>query len=358
MKNKIFFIFLVLLYSCQTPEETIKPVIKAVSQSVYASGVLKSKNQYQAYSTVSGIIEEIYVTEGDSVKVGQPILRVSNEVQQLNLENARLNADFNNLSANQGKLNDAEASIDFLSNKLKNDSLLFFRQKKLWEQSVGTKVELEQRELSFQNSKNAYHSALIRYNDLKRQLNFASSQAQKNLNISQSLAQDFILKSQMDGLVYNLTKSKGELVNPQSPLATIGASNQFILEMQVDEYDILVVKPGLKVIVKLDSYKDQVFEARLTRINPLMDERSKTFLVEAEFIEKPAKIYPNVSFEASILIESKERALLIPRNYLLNDSSVVMSNGDTVKVKTGLKDYQMVEIISGISIDDEIKKPL
>jgi multidrug efflux pump subunit AcrA (membrane-fusion protein) len=188
-------------------------------------------------------------------------------------------------------------------------------------------------------------------------LNFASSQAQKNLDISQSLAQDFILKSQMDGLVYNLTKSKGELVNPQSPLATIGASNQFILEMQVDEYDILVVKPGLKVVVKLDSYKDQVFEAKLTRINPLMDERSKTFLVEAEFIEKPAKIYPNISFEASILIKSKQRALLIPRNYLLNDSSVVMANGDTVKVKIGLKDYQMVEIISGISIDDQLKKP-
>jgi multidrug efflux pump subunit AcrA (membrane-fusion protein) len=110
--------------------------------------------------------------------------------------------------------------------------------------------------------------------------------------------------------------------------------------------------------VKLDSYKDQVFEAKLTRINPLMDERSKTFLVEAEFIEKPAKIYPNVSLEASILIKSKQRALLIPRNYLLNDSSVVMANGDTVKVKTGLKDYQMVEIISGISIDDELKKPL
>ncbi len=357
MKHQIFIAFLVLLYSCQTPDETIKPVIKAVSQSVYASGIIKSKNQYQAYATVNGIIEEIYVVEGDSVKVGQPILRISNEVQQLNLENARLNADFNNLTANQGKLNEAAATIDFLRNKMKNDSLLFFRQKKLWEQSVGTKVELEQRELAFQNSKNSHNSALIRYNDLKRQLNFASSQAQKNLNISQSQAQDFILKSKMDGLVYNLTKSKGELVNPQSPLATIGASNQFILEMQVDEYDILMLREGLKVIVKLDSYKDQVFEAKVTRINPLMDERSKTFLVEAEFVETPAKIYPNISFEASILIKSKEKALLIPRNYLLNDSSVVKANGDTVSVKTGLKDYQMIEIISGISINDELKKP-
>jgi len=357
MKHQIFFAFLVLLYSCQTPDETIKPVIKAVSQSVYASGIIKSQNQYQAYATVSGIIEEIYVAEGDSVKVGQPILRISNEVQQLNLENARLNADFNNLSANQGKLNEAVASIDFLRNKMKNDSLLFFRQKKLWDQSIGTKVELEQRELVFQNSKNAYSSALLRYNDLKRQLNFASNQAQKNLNISQSLAQDFILKSQMNGLVYNLTKSKGELVNPQTPLATIGSSNQFILEMQVDEYDILMLKKGLEVVVKLDSYKDQVFEAKVTRINPLMDERSKTFLVEAEFIEIPARIFPNISFEASILIKSKEKALLIPRNCLLNDSSVVKANGDTVIVKTGLKDYQMIEIISGISINDELKKP-
>ena len=357
MKHQIFFVFLVFLYSCQTPDETIKPVIKAVSQSVYASGIIKSENQYQAYATVSGIIEEIYVAEGDSVKVGQPILRVSNEVQQLNLENARLNADFNNLSANQGKLNEAAASIDFLKNKMKNDSLLFFRQKKLWEQSVGTKVELEQRELVFQNSKNAYNSALTRYYDLKRQLNFASSQAQKNLNISQSLAQDFILKSQIDGLVYNLTKSKGELVNPQTPLAIIGASNRFILEMQVDEYDILMLKTGLKVIVKLDSYKDQVFEAKVMRINPLMDERSKTFLVEAEFIENPARIFPNISFEASILIKSKEKALLIPRNCLLNDSSVVKANGDTVKVKTGLRDYQMIEILSGISLEDELKKP-
>lgn len=356
MKHQIISAFLVLLYSCQTPNENIKPVIKAVSQSVYASGIIKSQNQYQAYATVSGIIEEIYVVEGDSVKVGQPILRVSNEVQQLNLENARLNADFNNLSANQGKLNEAAASIDFLRNKMKNDSLLFFRQKKLWEQSVGTKVELEQRELSFQSSRNAYNSALIRYNDLKRQLNFVSSQAQKNLHISQSLAQDFILKSQMNGLVYNLTKSKGELVNPQTPLATIGASNQFILEMQVDEYDILMLKKGLEVLVKLDSYKDQVFEAKVTRINPLMDERNKTFLVEAEFIKTPARIYPNISFEASILIKTKEKALLIPRNCLLNDSSVVKANGDTVKVKTGLKDYQMIEIISGLSINDELKK--
>ena len=50
--------------------------------------------------------------------------------------------------------------------------------------------------------------------------------------------------------------------------------------------------------------------------------------------------------------------MLIPRNFLINDSLVVKSNGDTVAVKTGLKDYQMVEILSGISVEEELQKPL
>jgi multidrug efflux pump subunit AcrA (membrane-fusion protein) len=118
-----------------------------------------------------------------------------------------------------------------------------------------------------------------------------------------------------------------------------------------------MVKNGLKILVKLDSYKDKVFEAKVSRINPLMDERSKTFLVEAEFVVLPERLYPNITFEASILILSKSKAMLIPREYLLNDSMVLKVNGDTVFVKTGLKDYQKIEILSGITEEDELIRP-
>jgi multidrug efflux pump subunit AcrA (membrane-fusion protein) len=161
----------------------------------------------------------------------------------------------------------------------------------------------------------------------------------------------------MNGVVYSLNKTKGELVSPQTPVAVIGDATNFILELQVDEYDILMVKNGLKVLVKLDSYKDKVFEAKVSRINPLMDERSKTFLVEAEFVVLPERLYPNITFEASILILSKSKAMLIPREYLLNDSMVLKVNGDTVFVKTGLKDYQKIEILSGITEEDELIRP-
>jgi multidrug efflux pump subunit AcrA (membrane-fusion protein) len=171
------------------------------------------------------------------------------------------------------------------------------------------------------------------------------------------MTRDFTLKSEMNGLVYSLNKTKGELVGPQTSLAVIGDATIFILEMQVDEYDILLVKKGLKVLVKLDSYKNKVYEAKVSRINPLMDERSKTFLVEAEFVDPPQRLYPNITFEASILIQSKSKAMLIPRNYLLHDSMVLKVNGDTVIVKTGLKDYQKIEILSGITEKDELLKP-
>jgi multidrug efflux pump subunit AcrA (membrane-fusion protein) len=146
-------------------------------------------------------------------------------------------------------------------------------------------------------------------------------------------------------------------VSIQSPLAVIGDSRNFILEMQVDEFDILKIKKGLAVILTLDSYKGKVFEAIVTKINPMMNERSKTFLIEAEFLKQPEILYPNITFEANIVIQSKENAILIPRDYLLNDSIVVKSNGDKVIVKTGLKDYQKVEILSGIRSEDHLIKP-
>ena len=89
-----------------------------------------------------------------------------------------------------------------------------------------------------------------------------------------------------------------------------------------------------------------------------MNEKSKTFLVEAEFTVKPDVLYPGTSFEANIVIQSKQKALLIPRNYMLNDSVVVKANGEKAFVKTGLKDYLKIEILSGLKADDELIKPV
>lgn len=357
MNRLIPFLFVSFIFSCSNKVETIKPVEQNISESIYASGTIKSKDQYAVFARVSGIIDEIFVEAGDTVFRGMPILSIYNEAQRLNKENALLSANFYDFNANQEKLEEAKWQIELAKTKLQNDSIMFVRQKNLFDQGLASSVEFEQSELSYQNSKTAYVSAKVRYDELRRQLDYNSAQSKKNLLLSGIAANDYTILSELDGIVYGINKLKGEMITPQTELAIIGNAKRFVLEMQVDEDDILKITLGLKVLVTLDSYADQVFEARVTKINPLMNERSKTFLIEAEFVVQPERLYPNMNFEASIVYKSKEKALLLPRNYVVNDSIVTKANGEKVIVKTGLKDYQMIEIISGITLNDELILP-
>jgi multidrug efflux pump subunit AcrA (membrane-fusion protein) len=56
------------VFSCKSKEEKIRPIEEKITESVYASGVVKSKNQYQAFAAVNGLVAEVFVTEGDLVK--------------------------------------------------------------------------------------------------------------------------------------------------------------------------------------------------------------------------------------------------------------------------------------------------
>lgn len=148
MKSLTFLFCFLILISCGKKVESTSPSIESISESVYASGIVKSRNQYQVYSTVNGMIQEILVTEGDAVKKGDPLMRILNEPSKLNNYNAKLAADYADIFANSDKINEAKVTMDLALSKLKNDSLLFTRQKNLRAQSVGTVVELEQRELA------------------------------------------------------------------------------------------------------------------------------------------------------------------------------------------------------------------
>ena len=357
MKHFLLASAALLLFSCRQKEETTRPVVQTITESVYASGKVKSKDQYQAYPSVAGIIREVHVKEGDLVKKGDPIVSLVNESAVLSTENARLAAQYQAVSANAEKLQEATAAINLAHAKLKNDSLLLERQKQLWNNGIGTRNDLEQRELSVKNSATTYQTALLRYQQLKEQLRFADQQARKNLQLSSTVAGDFIIRAKQDGRVYSLAKEPGEIVSPQIPVAVIGDPGLFLLELQVDEYDLAKIRLGQKVLVGMDSYKGQVFEAAVTRIEPIVNERTRSITIEARFVQSPPTLYPHLSVEANVLIHAKDAALTIPRDYLIDENHVLLQNGDKRKVVVGLKDYQKAEIISGLTKDDIIKKP-
>ncbi len=358
MKN--YFVLIIgtlLLIACSTPPQSTKARIQDISESVYASGNIESGDQYQVYSTVSGIIDDILVEEGQLIKKGQPLFTLSNEGVKIALESAQLNRDYANLSQNQNKLKELKFSIKAAKLKWRNDSLSYERKKMLYSKNVITGAELESAELNFQSSSSNYTSLLLQLEDLKKQLTLNDKLSMKNLSQSLKNSNDFIIKSEINGTVYSIIKNKGELITPQTPLAIVGSQNNYILKLQIDEYDIVKIKKGQQVSVRLDSYKGKVFKAIVTKISPIMNERSKTFTIDAQFINAPQTLYPNLSLEANIVINNHSKAICIPVSYLFNDNFVYLKDGSKKRVIVGLKDYDKAEIIEGLANNDEIIIP-
>ena len=67
MIKKILFISSIFLVACKDKVEKIKPTQSSISESIYASGTIKSKNQYQAFATVNGIIDKLFVASSGSI---------------------------------------------------------------------------------------------------------------------------------------------------------------------------------------------------------------------------------------------------------------------------------------------------
>lgn len=348
-----------VLLGCRSSEsEVTYPIRQNLSESVYASGTVKAKDQYEALTLANGPIQEIFVTEGDTVNIGTPLLQISNEAEKLRKENAQIARAFADQQANQNRLRELQLALDLAKITYHNDSLLFYRQKKLNAQGIGTVVELEQRQLKFETSKTNYQSTQLRFKELQREIEFNARNAGKNLAISEVLEGEYVLKSKIDGIVYSILKEKGEMVTPQTPLAIIGSAGEFVLEMQVDEYDIAKIEKGQRVLVTLDSFKGEVFEALVTKIYPIMDVKSKTFTVEANFTKAPPKLFPNLSLEANIVTQVRENSLVIPRQLLFLENKVITADEDTLTVKVGLKTYQLVEILEGIDEQTGLIQPI
>jgi HlyD family secretion protein len=356
--HKLHFIpLLFMLFSCQKKQEKIQPTMQGITQSVYASGVVKSKNQYKVFSSVNGLVNDILVSEGDVVKKGDVLVKINNTTAQLNVENARLTANYNAANANEEKLNELQITINLAKAKMDEDAALQQRQQNLWNENIGTKNELEQRQLAYKNSATAYEAAKLKYAQAQKQTQFQEKQSKKNVELSSAITNEYIIKSNTNGKVYSVLIKKGEMVNTINPVAIVGNDTNFIIELQVDEYDITNIKIGQKILLHLDSYKGKVFEAAVTKINPILNEKTKSFLIEANFITQPAIVVPYLTCEANIIIATKEKAILIPRNYLLEGDSVWIEPNKKKKVTIGLKDYEKVEILSGISATDFILKP-
>jgi HlyD family secretion protein len=357
--NLFLLVILFLFLSCSKKEDGVKPDVGNVTESVYASGVIKADDQYTVFSTVNGVLQKIKVTAGQAISQGQLLFELESEKAELNTENARLTYQLSQGNSRyiKDKIAEMELKIQSARDKLILDESLYNRNKRLRHLEINSKIDFEKSELTFKNSKINYESAVSQWEQLREQLKNEERRNKVNLVLNQKAQSDYRIKSAFSGQLFDVLVKEGTLVTTQMPLAIIGKANAFVLELEVDENDMVLVELGQKTLVTLDSYKEEVFEAIVDKIYPIMDERSRTFKIEAHFIKPPKKLYPNLTTEANIIIQTKENTITIPKVYLFNKEFVLVGNRELRKVKIGLSDYQKVEILEGLTKDETIYKP-
>jgi multidrug resistance efflux pump len=360
MRTYILILISIFTFSCSKKDTgEIKPILGTITESVYASGTIKAEDQYTVFSTVSGVLQNTKVVVGQSISLGQTLFQIDSDKASLTTENARLTYQLSQENSRyiQDKISEMETKVQTAKDKLTLDQSVYYRNKNIKQYNIISEVEYEKVELAYKNSKSNYESALKQLSQLKIQLQNDQSRNNNNLKISEKAQGDYNIKSMFEGTLYDLLVKDGTLISPQTPLAIIGKKNAYILELEIDENDMVRVAIGQKVLVALDSYKGKLFEAIVDKIYPIMNERSRTFKIEAHFVDIPAKLFPNLTAEANIIIQIKKEALTIPKNYLFEENFVLVNKDEKRKVKIGLSDYQNVEILEGLQATESIYRP-
>ncbi|WP_323789550.1 efflux RND transporter periplasmic adaptor subunit [Psychroserpens sp.] len=357
MKVWICISILFLLLSCSGTQEGILPIERDLTESVYSSATIQPDSLYQVYASVSGILDAVFVVEGDLVSQNTPLFQIIDKTPKLNTQNAKFALDLakQNYDGEAAILNNIQDEIRAAKLKYKNDSINYFRQKSLWEQNIGSKTQFESKKLIYELASNQLQLLQGKYNRTKNELQTSVKQAQNAYQSSFIANNDFTINSKMNGKVYALYKEPGEIVTSLEPMAAIGSANRFIIELLVDEVDIVQIGKGQDVLIQLDAYPDTVFKAKVYKIYPKKDERNQTFTIEALFVNPPEILYPGLSGEANIVIAKKEQVLTIPKAYLIESNKVKTDEG-FVTVETGLQNIEYIEILSGITKDTYIYK--
>lgn len=159
---------------------------------------------------------------------------------------------------------------------------------------------------------------------LKHQLAGASAdieKAQENLNYT-------VIQSPIDGMVTRVRMKVGELAivgienNAMNSIMEVADLSQMVMLARVDETNVASLKVGQRATVRMQAYRDEVFEGEVTSVSPSRaeDMRQETNFFEAKiklnFKDKDRRIYSGLSADADIET-SRHEGLRVPRQAVL-----------------------------------------
>lgn len=209
---------------------------------------------------IGGIVREIPVESGQSVKKGDPILRLNDDVEQAELEK--------------------------LEAQLKYSEASFARSQKLKKGNVETQANLEQKE-----SKNAEDIANV--NQAKATI------AKKNII------------APFEGIVGIRLVNLGQYLQPGTPIMTLTDDRQLYVNFAVPERYRYILKPKEKILFKVDAFGEHEFEGILTTIDPQINEQTRNADVQGTFENTDLKLSPGMFADIRVILPKKEAVVTV-----------------------------------------------
>lgn len=391
------------------PKETEVELAKAkrttIVEKVSASGTVQPVTEVKIAPEVSGEIRELLVEEGDSVSRGFLMVKIRPDtwLSQLERAEASLNQQRANVVSAEASLSRAEANFT----RSKQD---YERQEKLWKEKVISEAEWQVAQQNFKVAENDLKSAkqsleASRY--VVRSSEATVREARENVRLTSVVAP-------MDGIVSKLSVKKGERVlgtaqMQGTEMLRIADLNKMEVRVNVNENDIVRVHLGDTATIDVDAYSNtgKEFKGVVTNIaNTAKDKLSadaitefevRILILSASYADLAAQgnrypFRPGMTASVEILTNRKSNVLSVPLASVttrnpndLNkgeekkdesssrpqtsstnqkpekkqeDKVVVFVNENgvakLVEVKTGISDYDNIEILSGISDSTEV----
>src|SRR5215831_15980261 len=316
------------VHSYTVAEETARRRIQAV-------GSLYALEESTLSSEVEGRVAEVLADIGDNVKQGQPLVRLDPEELQFEVERQRgivrqVRAQLG-IGPNDPPPGDPQkiASVQRAEADLFDADQKYTRAQEMFRDNLISQQQLDEAASRYQSTKATYTVALQEVDRLKALL--VSSEASEKL--SEKKLNDSTIRAPFPGAIKTRSVHPGEYLKVQSPVMVLVRTDRLRARLAVPERWAGWVKDGVTIDLHVEAFPADLFQAKITRINPTVSQDSRTFEAEAIIDNHEARLKAGFFVQASIPSEKAEKTISVPEaavTYRYGVYKVFVVNGNRV----------------------------
>ncbi len=341
----------------------IAPVVQRDVRRVLESiGTLYPFDESVISAEIDGRVDQVKVDLGDRVKAGEVMVHISDEEQRylLTQNEAQLRASLDRLGLKEenDKVKDIRETPDprRAQADLFDAEQRYKRSKSLVDQGIASQSDLDGAVSKFKAAQAAYDSTLYQTRNLVSEV----ERTKAMLDMQRKKLRDTSVRAPFDAFVKERTITVGQYVRVNTPLITLVKTDPIRLRLEIPERMALFVKEGQLVDVLLEAFEGRIFQGKIWRISPTVDQNKRTFVVEALIQNASGQLKPGSYARARVPTNRTERIKLVPSKavyYVFGSNKVYVVAGNIVEardVKLGDRFDQDVEILEGVRMGEQV----